>query len=62
VLVRVGKLIHVPPDASDDEMERYTADLQATLDRVCEFSKEKVGEVGGLDFPLYKRGNKIADC
>jgi lysophospholipid acyltransferase (LPLAT)-like uncharacterized protein len=65
VLVRVGKLIHVPPDADDEEMARCTAELQATLDRVCEFSEENVGEVGGRDFPLYKRGRKrlqISDC
>jgi hypothetical protein len=56
VLVRVGKLIRVPADAGDEEMARCTADLQATLDRVCEFSEENVSEVGGGEFPLYKRG------
>jgi lysophospholipid acyltransferase (LPLAT)-like uncharacterized protein len=55
VLVRVGKLIPVPPDAGDEEMGRCTADLQATLDRVREFSEENVSEVGSGDFPLYKR-------
>jgi lysophospholipid acyltransferase (LPLAT)-like uncharacterized protein len=58
VLVRVGKLIPVPPSASDEEMERCTDALQATLDRVCEFSQENVSQVGGADFPLYKRGKK----
>jgi lysophospholipid acyltransferase (LPLAT)-like uncharacterized protein len=62
VLVRVGKLISVPPGAGDDELECYTAELQATLDRVCEFSEENVSEVGSGEFPLYKRGKKIADC
>ena len=61
VLVRVGKLIRVPEDASDEDLERYTAELQATLDRVCEFSKANVGEVGSGEFPLYKREPGIAD-
>jgi lysophospholipid acyltransferase (LPLAT)-like uncharacterized protein len=60
VLVRVGKLIAVPADASDQDLERYTAELQATLDRVCEFSEAKVVEVGSGDFPLYRQ-KKIAD-
>jgi lysophospholipid acyltransferase (LPLAT)-like uncharacterized protein len=55
VLVRVGKLIRVPANASDEEMERCAAELQATLDRVCEFSEENVSEVGSGEFPLYKR-------
>jgi lysophospholipid acyltransferase (LPLAT)-like uncharacterized protein len=58
VLVRVGKLIHVPRDASDEDMERYTGELQATLDRVYEFSEENVSEVGTGEFPLYKRERK----
>ena len=55
VLVRVGKLIRVPANASDEEMERCAAELQATLDRVCEFSEENVSEVGSGELPLYKR-------
>jgi lysophospholipid acyltransferase (LPLAT)-like uncharacterized protein len=56
VLVRVGRLIQVPPDASDEDLEHYTAELQATLDRVCEFSERNVSSVGTGEFPLYKRG------
>jgi lysophospholipid acyltransferase (LPLAT)-like uncharacterized protein len=56
VLVRVGKLIHVPADATDENLERYTAELQATLDRVCEFSEVNVGRVGTGEFPIYPRG------
>lgn len=58
VLVRVGKLIPVPIDASDEDLERYTAELQATLDRVCEFSEAKVRDVCTEEFPLYKREKK----
>ena len=55
VLVRVGKLIRVPTDASDEDVDRSMAELQATLDRVCEFSEAHVGDVGTGEFPLHKR-------
>ena len=54
VLVRVGKLIPVPTDASEEDLERYTAELQATLDRVCAFAEENVSKAGTNDFPYYK--------
>jgi lysophospholipid acyltransferase (LPLAT)-like uncharacterized protein len=55
VLLRFGKLIPVPTDASDEEVERYTAELQAALDRVCEFSEAHVSLVGSGEFPYCKR-------
>ena len=55
VLVRFGKLIHVPHEASEEEVERYTAELQASLDRVCKFSEANVSKVGTNEFPYYKR-------
>ncbi len=62
VLVRVGKLIPVPADAGDEELSRYTAELQATLDRVCDFSEANVSKVGSEEFPPYKRkSGRIAD-
>lgn len=54
VLVRVGKLIHVPSDATDEDVERYTGELQAALDRVCEFSEANVSRAGTSEFPYYK--------
>lgn len=54
VLVRVGKLIAVPTDASDADLERYTAELQATLDRVCAFAEANVNKVGTMEFPYTK--------
>lgn len=54
VLVRVGKLIHVPPDAGDADLERYTAELQTTLDRVCEYAEANVSKVGTSEFPYYQ--------
>jgi lysophospholipid acyltransferase (LPLAT)-like uncharacterized protein len=56
VLLRFGKLIHVPPDATDEDLERYTAELQAALDRVCEFAEAHVKQVGASEFPYYKGG------
>ncbi len=55
VLVRMGKLITVPADATDEDVERYNAELQASLDRVCEFAEANVGKVGTAEFPYYKR-------
>jgi lysophospholipid acyltransferase (LPLAT)-like uncharacterized protein len=51
VLVRVGKLIPVPTDASDEELERYSAELQVSLDRVYEFAETNVSKVGTAAFP-----------
>ena len=63
VLVRVGKLIQVPADASDEDLERFTAALQATLDRVCEFSEANVGQGWcGRVSVLQKTQENILDC
>jgi lysophospholipid acyltransferase (LPLAT)-like uncharacterized protein len=51
VLMRFGKLIPVPPGASDSDLERYQAELQACLDRVCEFAEANVKKVGSAEFP-----------
>lgn len=55
VLVRVGKLIPVPADARDEDLAHYNDELQATLDRVCEFSEGNVSKAGTGEFPYYKR-------
>jgi lysophospholipid acyltransferase (LPLAT)-like uncharacterized protein len=54
VLVRFGKLISVPAETSDEEMERYSAELQASLDRVVAFSEENVSKVGTSEFPVQR--------
>lgn len=54
VLVRVGKLVPVPADTTDEELERYTAELQSTLDRVCEFAEAHVDKAGTAEFPYAK--------
>lgn len=55
VLVRFGKLIPVPAEARDEDLERYTAELQASLDRVCAFADANVKKVGTAEFPYYGR-------
>ena len=55
VLVRFGKLIHVPRDASDEDLARYNDQLQAALDRVSEFAQANAGEAGTSEFPYCKR-------
>jgi len=55
ILLRFGKLIPVPPDASDEDIERYQQELQESLDRVCEFAEENVNRVGAAEFPYYGR-------
>jgi hypothetical protein len=52
--VRFGKLIHVPRDASDEDLARYNDELQATLDRVVQFADANVGKVGTAEFPDYR--------
>jgi lysophospholipid acyltransferase (LPLAT)-like uncharacterized protein len=54
VLVRVGKLIPVPENASEEDLERYTNELQVALDRVCEFAEAHVKGAGTAEFPYYK--------
>lgn len=56
VLVRVGKLIPVPADASDEDLARYNDQLQAALDRVCAFAEANVGKAGTSEFPYYRQG------
>jgi lysophospholipid acyltransferase (LPLAT)-like uncharacterized protein len=52
VLLRIGKLISVPPDAPDADIDLYTAQLQESLDRVREFAESHVDEVGNTEFPI----------
>jgi lysophospholipid acyltransferase (LPLAT)-like uncharacterized protein len=54
VLVRVGKLIPVPRDTSDEELVRYSDELQTTLDRVCAFAEAHVSKAGSVEFPFLK--------
>jgi lysophospholipid acyltransferase (LPLAT)-like uncharacterized protein len=54
VLLRFGKLIKVPAHANEEEVERYSAELQASLDRVCEFAEANVSKVGTDEFPIRR--------
>ena len=53
VLMRFGRLIVVPPEASDEDVERYQQELQDSLDRVREFSEASVSKVGTTGFPFH---------
>jgi lysophospholipid acyltransferase (LPLAT)-like uncharacterized protein len=52
VLVRFGRLVQVPENASDADLDRYSNELQASLDRVCEFAEANVSKVGSSEFPI----------
>jgi lysophospholipid acyltransferase (LPLAT)-like uncharacterized protein len=51
VLMRFGKMIPVPEDATDVELEHYQQQLQDSLDRVREFAEAHVGRVGSAEIP-----------
>ena len=57
-LLRFGKLIQVPEDATEEDLERYTSELQTALDRVCEFAEANVKHVGTAEFPYMKIPDK----
>jgi lysophospholipid acyltransferase (LPLAT)-like uncharacterized protein len=53
-MMRIGKSIPVPADATDEDLERFQAELQTSLDRVVKFSEANVSKVGSAEFPYYK--------
>jgi hypothetical protein len=54
-LLRISRLIPVPPDADEVEKARLHGELQAALDRVREFAVANVGKVGSAEFPIGAR-------
>jgi len=54
-LLRISRLIPVPPDADEAEKERLHGELQAALDRVREFAVANAGKVGSAAFPIGAR-------
>jgi lysophospholipid acyltransferase (LPLAT)-like uncharacterized protein len=54
-MMRIGKSIPVPADATDEDLERYQTQLQESLDRVVEFADANVGQVGSAEFPCCRR-------
>ena len=54
VLMRFGKLIPVAANATEEEIEIRTQDLQSSLDRVREFAEANIEKVGSEEFP-YRR-------
>jgi len=55
-LMRVGRVIPVPPDADDAQREQALQQLQATLDRCEEFAQKNVDKAGSDQFPFFRRG------
>jgi lysophospholipid acyltransferase (LPLAT)-like uncharacterized protein len=51
VLMRFGKLIPVPQNATDEDIERHQQELQDSLDRVREFAEANIQNVGSPEFP-----------
>jgi lysophospholipid acyltransferase (LPLAT)-like uncharacterized protein len=54
-LMRIARLIPVPPHADEKERERLHAELQSALDRAREFAEANVHKVGSAEFPIFKR-------
>ncbi|MFZ3210725.1 MAG: lysophospholipid acyltransferase family protein [Terriglobales bacterium] len=48
-LLRISKLIHVPPDAQD--LDRYQNKMQAALDRAREYAEANIGRAGQAGRP-----------
>jgi lysophospholipid acyltransferase (LPLAT)-like uncharacterized protein len=55
VLMRFGKLVEVPENVSDEDVDRYQQQLQDALDRVRAYAEENVHRVGAAEFPYYSR-------
>ena len=51
VLMRFGRMIPVPADARDEDLDGYEQELQDSLDRVCEFAEANIQKVGSPEFP-----------
>ncbi len=54
VLMRIGRLIPVPAETSDEELDRYEQELQETLERICSFAEANIQKVGSAEFPVMK--------
>jgi lysophospholipid acyltransferase (LPLAT)-like uncharacterized protein len=46
-LLRLGRLIHVPPDATPAQMQQYQAEMQATLDRIRDDAERQMIAAAG---------------
>jgi hypothetical protein len=55
VLLRIGRLIPVPADATEEDVERYQQELQVSLDRIREFAEANISKVGTPEFPYYEQ-------
>jgi lysophospholipid acyltransferase (LPLAT)-like uncharacterized protein len=55
-LMRLSRLMVVPAEADESQMEGFHGELQAALDRVREFAETNVQKVGSREFPI-RRGS-----
>ncbi len=51
VLMRFGKLIPIPAEATGEDLGRYQQELQDSLDRIREFAEANIQKVGTPEFP-----------
>jgi len=54
-LIRMGRRISVPANASRAELDELHVQLQDSLERVREFAEANVSRVGTSEFPLFQR-------
>jgi len=54
-LVRMGRVMQVPANADEAQMNELHRDLQAALDQVREFAEANVHRVGSPEFPRFRR-------
>lgn len=60
-LMRVGRYMHVPADADEQQLALFHQEMQATLERVRQFAEENVLRVGSPQFPLHEDGPSRRD-
>jgi lysophospholipid acyltransferase (LPLAT)-like uncharacterized protein len=54
-LMRVARNIHVPADASDDQIARLHQEMQDALERTRDFAEKNVHKAGSPEFPERKK-------
>jgi lysophospholipid acyltransferase (LPLAT)-like uncharacterized protein len=57
-LLSMSRMISVPEDASDVQLEQLHAQVQAAQERVRDFAEANVTRVGSPDFPVWKETPK----
>jgi lysophospholipid acyltransferase (LPLAT)-like uncharacterized protein len=58
-LLSMSRMISVPEDASDVQLEQLHAQVQAAQERVRDFAEANVTRVGSPEFPVWKQIPKV---